>query len=498
MALRWLFLSWRPSNPARRTTARRGSSRPPALERLEERSVPTVNILNNGGNGFAGLSFNQSGGYTPPDTAGAAGPSAYVETVNQELAVYGKGTGAALAQDGLSHFLFTTGGLTRTDSGSGLSDPVVAYDEQIGRFIVGDQDVDFTTHVSSFDLAVSRGNNPATLSGADWVFYKIGTTESGYDADYPGNFGYNHDAFVFTLNMFGVSGGGHAQVVAVSAADLMNAAATPLVARNDLSDFSVRPTTMHDAVAGDPMWLVTEHGDGRSIDVIKMTGALTTAAGFTYTNLAVMPYSTAVSPLNPNGTYVTNNIDSRILKSAEANHTLVAVHAVAASSTQDVAQWYAIDVSSGTPALAQQGRVGGGANTYAVYPGIDINASGQVGLSYMMAGTDSATDYLSMWVAGRVPADGAGFMEPAVKVPAGAGLANYGDFTSGHRAGDLSGINVDPADGSFWAANEFANTQATANWGTAVANFTPGAAPPDHLGGPGGHGRRAGLRHRGE
>src|SRR5258707_10098385 len=27
-------------------------------------------------------------------------------------------------------------------------------------------------------------------------------------------------------------------------------------------------------------------------------------------------------------------------------------------------------------------------------------------------------------------------------------------------------------DGSFWAANEFANTEATANWGTAIANFT--------------------------
>jgi uncharacterized repeat protein (TIGR01451 family) len=32
---------------------------------------------------------------------------------------------------------------------------------------------------------------------------------------------------------------------------------------------------------------------------------------------------------------------------------------------------------------------------------------------------------------------------------------------------------VDPNDGSFWTSNEFANTQATANWGTAVANFSP-------------------------
>src|SRR5205814_1226127 len=110
-----------------------------------------------------------------------------------------------------------------------------------------------------------------------------------------------------------------------------------------------------------------------------------------------------------------------------------------------------------------------------VYPGIDINPSGQVGMSYMKSGTDTSTDYLSMWVTGRVSTDAAGTMETPVIVPAGSGVANYHDFTSGGRAGDLSGINVDPVDGTFWAANEFANNQATANWGTAIANFAPSA-----------------------
>ena len=446
------------------------------LERLEDRAVPSVSVLNNSGNGYAGLSFNQSGGYVPPDTCGAAGPSVYVETVNQSLAIYNpKDTGAIAITDSLSHFLFTTGGLTRADGGSGLSDPIVCYDEQIGRFIVGDQDVNFNTHVSAFDLAVSRTNNPTTLSATDWKFYKIVTTESGFDADYPGNFGYNHDAFVFTLNMFGVAGGGHALVVGVNAADLMNAAASPGVGKTDLADFSVRPTTMHDAVAGDPMWLVTEHGDNTSIDVIKVTGVLTNSATFQYTNLAVTAYSGVVAPRNPNGTTITTNIDSRIQKAAEANNTIVVTHSVAASATQDVAQWYAIDVSSGTPTLAQQGRVSSGANTYVVYPGIDINASGQIGMSYMKSGTDTSTDYLSMWVTGRVSTDAAGSMETPVMVNAGRGLANYHDFTGSGRAGDLSGINVDPGNGTFWAANEFANTQATANWGTAIANFAPAA-----------------------
>jgi uncharacterized repeat protein (TIGR01451 family) len=163
------------------------------------------------------------------------------------------------------------------------------------------------------------------------------------------------------------------------------------------------------------------------------------------------------------------------MKAAEANNTIVATHTVAASSTQDVAQWYAIDVSSGTPVLSQQGRVSAGNNTYLTYPGIDINASGAIGMSYIRQGTDSSTDYMSMYVTGRVSSDTAGTMETPVLVPSGAGQANYTDFANPHREGDLSGISVDPSTGTFWAANEFANTQGTANWGTAVANFQPSA-----------------------
>src|SRR5262249_26488119 len=113
-------------------------------------------------------------------------------------------------------------------------------------------------------------------------------------------------------------------------------------------------------------------------------------------------------------------------------------------------------------------------HTYLTYPAIDINPSGLIGLTYMRSGTDSPTDFMSMYVAGRSPGDAAGTMQTSLLVPSGIGLGNYADFTGGGRAGDMSGINVDPVDGSFWAANEFANTEAGANWGTAIANFTPG------------------------
>ena len=484
----WLYRfsrSWLKGGRQRGAAASSARTRP-WLERLEDRAMLSVTIAptNNNGNGYTALDFNQSGGYTPPDTNGAAGPSSYVETVNQTIALYGnKSTGTPATTSALSTFWFTTGGLAHADSGSSLSDPVVSYNDQIGRFVVVDQDVNFNTHVSRFDIAVSKTSNPASLGTVDWTFYQVNTTQANEDADYPGNFGYNHDSLVFTLNMFGVSGTtgtNHVQVISISNTDLANNVpqSSLNIYQNNLNDFSVRPTTMHDSVAGDPMWLVAEHGGNRSIDVIKMTNVLSSASTFGYTVLSVTAYSGAVYPLNPNGTVITNNMDSRILKAAEWNNTLVATHTVSVSSTQDVAQWYKIDVSSGTPTLADQGRVSAGNNTYVYFPGIDVNSSGQIGMTYMRSGNDTSSDFMSMYVTGRNSGDAIGTMEASVLVPAGHGQANYKDFTTGGRAGDLSGINVDPSDGSFWAANEFANTEATANWGTAVANFTIGNPLP--------------------
>src|SRR5207248_1873195 len=94
-------------------------------------------ITNSGGQGYTGLDFNQSTGLWPPDTSGAAGPSNYVETVNQTLVIYNpKGTGATQVSDNFLHFFFTAGALTRADGGSSLSNPIVTYDELAGRFIV--------------------------------------------------------------------------------------------------------------------------------------------------------------------------------------------------------------------------------------------------------------------------------------------------------------------------------------------------------------------------
>jgi hypothetical protein len=482
----WLRRLFDSSARHRRGPQRIGRSLHPVrlcLEALEDRTLLSVTIAgtNNGGNGYTGIDYAQSQGI-PPDSQGAVGPTNYVETTNQEIAIYSpKSTGASKVSDSLGYFLGTVGGLPIV----GDFDPVSIYDDNMpgqtastGRFIIEDMFTDTAGHKSTLDVAVSKSASPQTLTAADWNFYQINSTlpDGAYDADFPGNLGFNKDAVFTTLNMRSEN---EVAVVSLNATDLVNGVTQSQlhVGLNKLTGIQyVRPTTEHDAVAGDPEWLVSEVAnplDRAHINVYKMTNVLSSNATFTTTTLAVNAYQGIAFPLNPDFSRITDTTNTSIQKVAEANNTLVATQTVGVSVTQDDVRWYIIDVSSGTPTIKDQGDVTTGDNTYLVYPSIDINPSGQIGMTYMRTGTDSKTDYLSMWITGRTSSDPAGTMETPVLVPAGAGQTL---FNGNGRAGDISGINIDPSDGSFWAVNEFANTEAHSNWGTAIVNFTLGTA----------------------
>jgi autotransporter-associated beta strand protein len=417
---------------------------------------------------FPGLNFGQTEGLVPPDPTGAAGPTRYVESVNRTIALFNKSSGAEVTSDLFSDFFVLQGNLQPTDSGSAMVDPVTVWDEQIQRFIVGILDVDTGTHLSMFDIAVSTSASPSGFTFQDWQFYQTPTTEAGFDADFPGNFGYNHDAFVFTLNMLSTSSGPtHSQVITFNISDLATGFST-VAFHNDVAAESLRPTVMHDSLAGDPMWFLAENDD-TSINVIEMINVLSNNAIFTTTTLSVTPYSTVLPPLQPDGSAITTDLDSRFLKAAEANNLIVASQAIDVSPTEDDIRWYIIDVQSGRPQLSDQGNVSAGDNTYLFFPSIDIDPAGAIGMSYMQSGTQSG-QFMSVYVTGRLPGDVQGTMKPPVLVQ--AGLQNYHDFDSpNQRAGDLTGISVD-SNGSFWIAGEFADTEFSANWGTVIVNFS--------------------------
>jgi uncharacterized repeat protein (TIGR01451 family) len=465
------------------------------LEVLEDRSLPSVTIAatNNSGNGYVGLTIDQAnsngGGFVPPDTNGAAGPSEYIQSANLVYGIFTpKATGTTSVLRGIVDFFTNTstgGGLTAVTGGS-WSDPAVVYDEYIGKFVLQVMDTGGTGNASASFIAVSTSNNPATLTNTDWKFYKETTTETGsFFLDYPGNIGYNNTALVITYNQFLGNFIDHVLVESFSQADLSAGSATPKVTLADFSGQSLRPSTMHnDTGTGttDTMWLVEEAtagAGGSAINVVAMNNILTTPT-FTTTSLAVTSYSEVKAPLQPGGTSITTNIDSRIQKASynvvSGVDTLVAAHAVSnTAGDRDKVQWYRITISGGVPSLADQGDVDSGANTYDVYPAIDIGPDGTIGMGYTRSGTDTSTDFMSGYITGRLTTDTAGTMETPVLIPKGTGSAV--DTLDG-REGDLSGINIDPSDGSFWVSQEFetfSNAFATGSWGEAIANFTLGA-----------------------
>jgi hypothetical protein len=462
-------LQARPPRRARRAGAAPLETRrlKPRLEVLEVRTVPTVNLITN----YTGFSGNGA-----PDPQGAAGTTNYVETVNQSIAIFTpKTTGATNISRTLSDFFFTQGKLTQLPT-SGLSDPVVVWDNLVNRFIVGDQNTDNTNHADTFLLAVSKSASPTTLTAMDWWFYNITTTETNRNADYPGNLGFNADALVFTLNQNQAadSPGSDVQVTSAKMSDLISGNGSITQFANNLTpgtnvfvndiptsvfpaftsggQHTTRPTVMHDSVAGDPMWLLESTiGGGSSINVIKMANVLSAAPTYTTTAVPVNAYSSVVQPLQPDGTGIppasgNGALWTHILKAAEYNNTIVASDQVSVSSTQDDARWYAFDVS-GTPTIKAgvgQGDINPGNNRYDVFPAIDIAPNGDIGMTYVESGGYSpaqpmgtANEFMSMYVTGRNASDAANTMQAPVLVKAGVGNNKDG------REGDLSGINVD-------------------------------------------------------
>jgi hypothetical protein len=432
----------------------------PRLEHLEDRLAPTVQILNNHG----GLV-----GQAAPDTCGAAGPNTYLETVNHAVAIYDKGSGNTVVSTDMLTFFFNIGGMV----GETLADATSCYDEAIGRFIVADLQVSSSGGAPSYlDLCVSFSSNPRTLTAFDWGMYQLPTSEGSSWSDYPGNLGYNKVALVDTFNMFDSSGNfQHTQVDALSQSDLAAHGSSVRYHQFDLDGANYRPVTMHDAVAGGPMWFVQDGGFGggsSSINLVRSDNIGGSNAVQTF-NVSVANYFSPNDPLNPDGSSIldsNHSPDTRIFKAAEANNTIVACQNIGVSGNENDARWYEFNVSNIiSPTLVDQGNVGFGANTYTMYPGIDINAAGDIAMSVDRSGNDTPTDYMSVYVTGRTAADAVsapGQMDTPVLVRAGDSNDHQG------RQGDFSGINVDSDGTSFWISNEFCRSGQS---GTQITHF---------------------------
>jgi autotransporter-associated beta strand protein len=464
------------------SNGRRGARRPgrgtfrPGLEPLECRWLPTVNVTA----GFKGLDELDAGGIVePPDTIAAAGPNHIVEIVNSNIAAYDKTTHTRVLNEDLGTF-FTVDTVQ-----SLFSDVYVLYDEDIGRWFVSTMDIDFVNLQSYFDFAVSNDSDPTH----GWTEQHIvNTTEVSERTgetlftDFP-RVGRNADAIVVSFNMYGFQTENpySVQILTIqlnTVTDQNPNTLTTFTVDRPLPNSTMVPAMMHGASPGGPMWFVEEKGledsgDYENLKVVKMTNVLSSTPTFATTFIPVAPYTITPFPNDPNG-QVTTAIDTRIQSADWRNNLLVASHNVGIASDTDVhARWYEFSTSGTSPSLLQQGTVVQGAGIGTYMPSVALAPDGSIGMTFIES---SDTEEMSMYVTGRTPGDPAGTMEtPAL---AKAGEANY----AGTRAGDFSGITVDPSTGNtFWAANEYAfpgNGGLTEpNWSTWIADFSLSDSP---------------------
>jgi hypothetical protein len=487
----------------------------PLSESQSPRSPATDNLVIS--DSFAGLAFPNSFGSVPPDTILAVGPAHIVELTNTTVAFYNRFTGKRLFLQDLTVFFAPVG------PGNFLFDPQVTYDELAERFVIAVLDVpdsqNPTPQSKGFLLyAVSNSSNP--LDGFSKM-QRIDVTENGSGEtvlpDFP-RMGWNADAHVITLNMFGAVSQefNRVTIIAIDKSSVLdpNPASFIMTQTDRGSDnFTMVPAIMHDSVTGDPMWLVEESSDAfeSMIRIVRMDDVLSGSPAFSEHDVGVTPYLIPPNADQPGsgpfsgdcfiGTgsgFVCTN-DSSILSVASRGNRLVAAHNVGVTSTAR-ARWYEFD-TSGAPTLTQEGTIDPGPGIHTYFPSIEIARNGDLGMTFMQS---SASQFMSMYVTGQASADPAGQMRAPVLAKAGLGTYRAFDcffgglFVSDCRAGDFSGISLDPNfSNMFCAANEYASSSkgkgGLNNWGTWIACFSIGVhdlavtsiAAPTSVVGPG-------------
>jgi hypothetical protein len=439
------------------------------LERLEERSLPSVTL----GTGIDGTNVTQSALVeVPPDTIAAVGPSHVMELVNNAVAIYTKAGSLVSRQSFATFFAPIKGSFTDRD----LFDPEVRYDDIAGRWLVGVDEQNGSAKTSNYLLAVSNDSDPTHgFTEMHVIPLKEGNRFNATWGDYP-HLGYNADAYVLTANQFTFTSGQfkNIQMVAIAKSSVLDANNSTFTSfKTDIAynnvNFTLHPAVQHGAGTGDPIWAVEENGyqNGSSIRIDRITNVLSNNPTITSFNVTVPAYSGPPSAASAGGVSMDAG-DARIQSAALRGGRLVVSQTVGLNGVA-TARVYEFNVS-GTPGLTQTINVvgPGGAATY--YPAADLNAAGTIGFSYMES---SSTERVSTYVGGQVVGSAAGSYQSAL---AQAGLATYSSFetSSAKRAGDYGGIGVDPVDDSFWGANEYTAgvSVSSTNWGTHIRNFT--------------------------
>ncbi|MGZ8884734.1 MAG: hypothetical protein ACXW0U_07485 [Halobacteriota archaeon] len=421
-------------------------------------AIKPVQILQS----YEGIDFLGSNcGCLPPDTNAAVGNNFVVETVNVQMRIFNKKTGAMLLDQSLQTLFGAYSG----------GDPYVVYDDTANRWYISA----FNSDDSGLFLAVSVDGNP--LHGFLPTYHLTNVPGLNGFPDYQ-KIGFNKDAIFISYNDFGLGGTAGAQIASIDKKAVLSGTLIYYISQPTFQFRAMPPAQMHgdgdkndDSAKlhmkkGGVEWFVSTDGTdagGSTIRVTKLVNYLSNSPSFTYTSLPVKQYQYAQVADQPGG-QVTVFPNTTTTQVHYRNGHLVT--AMASSTAGDgfvypKGLYYQVDVSHSTPKLRKQGVIDPGTGVAVQMPSVDEDNDGNLGLTWMES---SSNEYLSMWV---------GTIDTKGKLSSSAAAPGGGFFPYSFRIGDYSTTVLDPSNGTtFWSANEYIGADGSSDiWRTHIASF---------------------------
>lgn len=430
-----------------------------------------LNTITGLGNDFTGPQGQFVNRWIPPDTNGAIGTLQYVQTVNDQLAVWDKTTQAPIYGPVPNSILWVGfgGGCEANNDG----DPVVVYDKAADRWVVSQFSVSTTPYLQC--VAVSQTND---ATGA-WNRYAF---QYANFPDYP-KMGVWPDGYYTTFNMFNGNSFAGANLCAYDrAAMLAGTTATQQCFQLTNSFGGVLPADLDGSTAppaGAPNYML--NFGTNSLNLWKFHVDWTTPANTTLTGPTSIPVSAFAPACNGgtcipepgNGKPTIDSLGDRLMfrlayRNFGANESLVVSHSVrvgTGKSVQTGVRWYELRSPGTTPVVYQQSTYSPDTTLFRWMPSVAMDGDGNMALGYS---TSSSNAFPSIAYTGRLATDTLSTMGSEVVMTTGGGAQ------SGSRWGDYSAMTVDPSDDcTFWYTTEYllAANDGTNKWSTRIGNF---------------------------
>jgi hypothetical protein len=438
-----------------------------------------LNILGLG-TGFPGFSIQAN----IAAANGAAGPTQFVQFVNQSFAVFNKSTGGVEYGPADGNTLWQALGAPCSTSTN--LDEIAQFDKLAQVWVLM---MPVYAEPDTLCIAVSTTSN--AVNGG-WNLYAF-PVPGRLDPDYP-KLGVWPDGYYISYNESSdlVFVGAAACAVNRSAM-LTGAAATMQCFFNSLSYGALLPGDVDGTTpppVGSPENFLSFDYNDESLDLWQFHVNWTTPADSTFTGPTNIPVAPFIEPCGDTVTVFTpadNCVpqvgtsqmlgvfgDRLMYRLAYRNfgsyQDLVANHSVqvASGSDQTGIRWYELR-NPGTGFAQYQEGTYAPDTSYRWMGSIAMDKLGDMGLGYNVS---SSTISPTIRYTGRLATDPLGQMESEFDVLSAADVAHTSQSNT-PRWGDYSSMAVDPTDDcTFWYTNEYQTTSGSDHWATRIASFS--------------------------